>query len=130
ELGAATGSHLHIVHISAAEGFDLVAGYRARGVPATAEMCVHYLLFDAEADIPRLGGLLKVNPPIRSGQKEALWQVLEAGDAAFVSSDHSAWPLERKQNASIFDVAAGMPGLETLLPAFFTAAAARKGADA
>lgn len=130
ELGAATGSHLHIVHISVAEGFDLVAGYRARGVEATAEMCVHYLLFDADADMPRLGGLLKVNPPIRSGQKEALWKILESGGGAFVSSDHSAWPLERKQNASIFDVAAGMPGLETLLPAFFTAAAERSAPDA
>lgn len=130
ELGAMTGSHLHIVHISTAKGFDLVAGYRQRGVMATAEMCVHYLLFDADADMTRLGGLLKVNPPIRTGQCEALWQVLEGGHATFVSSDHSAWPIERKQNASIFDVAAGMPGLETLLPAFFTAAAARKGADA
>jgi allantoinase len=129
EVGASTGCHLHIVHISAAEGFDLVAGYRARGVRATAEMCVHYLLFDAETDMPRLGGLLKVNPPIRSGQREALWHILETGGAAFVSSDHSAWPLERKRNASIFDVAAGMPGLETLLPAFFTAAAERSDPD-
>ncbi|MBZ9935587.1 amidohydrolase family protein [Mesorhizobium sp. BR1-1-16] len=130
ELGAATGSHLHIVHISIAEGFDLVRAYRDRGVNASAEMCVHYLLFDAAHDTPRLGGLLKVNPPIRSGQKDALWQVLEAGGCTFVSSDHSAWPLDRKQNASIFDVAAGMPGLETLLPAFFTGASARSGGDA
>jgi allantoinase len=130
ELAASTGAHAHIVHISIAEGFDLVAAYRTRGVDATAEMCVHYLLFDADADMKRLGGLLKVNPPIRSGQIEALWQVLENGGATFVSSDHSAWPLSRKQNASILDVAAGMPGLETLLPGFFTAAARRRGTDA
>src|SRR5690606_530908 len=47
----------------------------------------------------------------------------------FVSSDHSAWPIERKTNLSIFDVAAGMPGLEALLPVFFSDAAPRYGAD-
>jgi allantoinase len=127
ELAASTEAHAHIVHISIPDGFEMVRTYRGRGRQATAEMCVHYLLFDAETDMPRLKGLLKVNPPIRPGQREALWQVLEDGLCSFVSSDHSAWPLERKTNASIFDVAAGMPGLEAMLPAFFTAAAKRKG---
>jgi allantoinase len=130
ELGAASGGHAHIVHISLADGFELVTDYRARGHRATAEMCVHYLTFDAEADMPRWGGRLKVNPPIRAGQRDRLWQVLDDGGVAFVSSDHSAWPLSRKDVPSIFDAAAGMPGLETLLPAFFTAAAARKGVEA
>ena len=125
ELAAATSAHAHIVHISIADGFDMVAAYRARGVHATAEMCVHYLLFDADDDMAKLGGLLKVNPPIRAGEIDKLWEVLERGDASFISSDHSAWPLERKQTASIFDVAAGMPGLEAMVPAFFTAAAKR-----
>ena len=130
QLAASTGAHAHIVHISVAEGFDMVAEYRARGVDATAEMCVHYLLFDAATDMSRLGGLLKVNPPIRAGEIDRLWNVLESGDATFVSSDHSAWPLERKTAASIFNVAAGMPGLEAMVPAFFTEAARRKGFEA
>jgi allantoinase len=127
ELGAATDAHAHIVHISVADGFDLVTTYRARGNKATAEMCLHYLLFNAEPDMRRLGGLLKVNPPIRTGEIEGLWKVLEAGECTFVSSDHSAWPLDRKNSASIFDVAAGMPGLEVLLPGFFSAAGERYG---
>lgn len=130
ELGRHTGCRLHIVHISMAEGFDLVRRYRDEGVVATGEMCVHYLQLDADEHTPVLGGLMKVNPPIRAGQRSALWSVLEDGDAAFVSSDHSAWPLERKTSEVIFDVAAGMPGLETLLPAFFTGAADRYSADA
>jgi allantoinase len=129
EVGAATGTPVHIVHISTPEGFDLVAGYRARGVKATGEMCVHYLHFDADTDMPRLGGRLKVNPPIRGGRRDALWKVVEAGACSFVSSDHSAWSLERKKGPTIFDDAAGMPGLETLLPSFFTDASARCGAD-
>lgn len=125
ELGAATGAHAHIVHLSTPRGFDLVAQYRQSGQAATAEMCVHYLLLDADEDGPRLGALMKVNPPIRSGVKAALWHAFDSGQVAFVSSDHSGWPLERKHKPSIFDVSAGVPGLETLLPGFYTAAAAR-----
>lgn len=122
-------AHLHIVHISTPAGFDVVRRQREAGWNATAEMCVHYLHLDAEIDTPRLGGLIKVNPPIRSGHKDALWEIIERGGATFVSSDHSAWPLDRKTTPSIFDVAAGMPGLETLMPVFFTDATARYGAD-
>jgi len=128
-LGAGATTPLHIVHISTPDGFDMTRRFREAGQPATAEMCAHYLHFDADIDMPRLGGPLKVNPPIRAGRREALWQVLERGECTFVSSDHSAWPIERKTNASIFDVAAGMPGLEALLPVFFSDAATRYGAD-
>lgn len=128
-LGAGQPTPLHIVHISTPAGFDMVRRTRESGAPVSGEMCIHYLHFDAAEAAPRLGGLLKVNPPIRKGLKDALWRVLERGDCAFISSDHSAWPLERKTNASIFGVAAGMPGLETMLPVFFTDAAARYGAD-
>ena len=125
ELGAASGAHVHIVHISTPRGFELVRRYRDEGHRATAEMCVHYLHFDAALDMPRLGGLLKVNPPIRGHVRDALWEEMLNGGVEFVSSDHSAWPLERKKASSIFKVAAGIPGLETLGPAFFTDCIAR-----
>lgn len=122
EMGAMTGAHVHIVHISLDKGFEQVRRYRHLGHRATAEMCVHYLAFQAE-DMDRLGNLLKVGPPIRPGrEKDLLWQRLEAGEVAFVSSDHSSWPLSRKQVASIFDAGAGIPGLESLVPAFQTIA--------
>ncbi|MDB5531104.1 MAG: amidohydrolase family protein [Devosia sp.] len=129
ELGRDRDIHLHIVHISTPQGFEIVERYRQAGVDATAEMCFHYLHFDAATDMTRLGGQLKVNPPIRDGVREDMWEVIEQDGATFVSSDHSAWPIERKTNPSILDVAAGMPGLEALLPGFFTEAAERYGAD-
>ncbi|RVA23921.1 hypothetical protein EN935_27085 [Mesorhizobium sp. M7D.F.Ca.US.004.03.1.1] len=92
-------------------------------------MSVHYLHFDAAEDIARLGALMKVNPPIRNGMREPLWQELQRDGCEFVSSDHSAWPLARKQVASSFYAPAGIPGLETLLPAFFTGLA-KRGLDA
>lgn len=125
ELGAATRAHVHIVHISTPRGFELVKRYREDGFRATAEMCVHYLHFDAATDIERLGALMKVNPPIRSNAREGLWRELLAGNVEFVSSDHSAWPLARKQADSIYKVAAGIPGLETLAPVFYSDLAGR-----
>jgi allantoinase len=51
---------------------------------------------------------------------ERLWGHVAAGHCDFVSSDHVAWGLERKSNPDIFKNASGGPGLETLLPAFWT----------
>lgn len=126
ELGAASGAPVHIVHISVPRGYDLVERYRAEGFRATAEMCVHYLTFDIAEDGPRWGAKLKVNPPIRAGMREGLWAAFDRGAVAFVSSDHSSWPVEGKLTASIFDAGAGIPGLETLVPAFYTALARRR----
>jgi allantoinase len=125
EMGAATGAHVHLVHISTKRGYDLVRRYRDEGFRASAELCVHYLHFDAEADIGRLGALMKVNPPIRHGAREALWQAYDEGKIAFVSSDHSSWPIDNKFTPAIFEAGAGVPGLETLVPSFYTDLSAR-----
>lgn len=128
-LGQAAGAHAHPVHQTAQESFDITAAFAAMGMRATGELCVHYLWFDAAADGPGLGARMKVNPPIRPDAIDGLWQSLEEGDVAFVSSDHSSWPIDNKLTASVFDAGAGVPGLETLLPAFYTLAR-RRGHDA
>ncbi len=124
-LGLATGAHVHIVHFSCPQGYALVRQFRALGGRATAEICVHYLHFDAARDVGRLGARMKVNPPIRNGLLPGLWQALDDGLVAFVSSDHSSWPLEGKLTDSIFDAGAGVPGLETLAASFYTDLARR-----
>lgn len=128
ELGAAAGAHAHIVHLTSSRGFQLVEHYRADGFRATGELCVHYLWFDPATD-GELGARMKVNPPIRPGEIEPLWQEVLSGRVAFVSSDHSSWPIDNKFTPSIFEAGAGVPGLETLLPAFYTGAENR-GLDA
>ncbi len=125
ELGASAGAHAHIVHLTNGRGFQLVDNYLGDGFRATGELCVHYLWFDPERDGKDLGARMKVNPPIRPGQIDALWDEILAGRVAFVSSDHSSWPIDNKLTDSIFDAGAGVPGLETLLPAFWTAAEER-----
>jgi allantoinase len=128
-LGKASGAHTHPVHLTTEEGFALTRSFASRGARATGELCVHYLWFDAARDGPRLGARMKVNPPIRPDAIKGLWRAIERGEVAFVSSDHSSWPIDNKLTGSIFDAGAGVPGVETLLPAFFTAAK-RRGQDA
>lgn len=129
ELGAAAAAHAHIVHLTTTRGFDIVENYLSDGYRSTGELCVHYLWFDPDADGAELGAKMKVNPPIRPGQIDALWGDVISGRVAFVSSDHSSWPIDNKFTPSIFEAGAGVPGLETLLPAFFTGAELR-GYDA
>jgi allantoinase len=126
EIGAATGARAHIVHSSLARGFDMARSYRDQGYFATAETCLHYLVF-TEDDVIELGARGKVNPPIRPDQREAIWEKLLDGDVAFVSSDHCSWPLDRKPDGDIFQAAPGAPGVECLLPVMADEALIRRG---
>jgi allantoinase len=78
-------------------------------------------MLNNEDDMRRLGAKLKHYPPVRSKAEVALlWSHLAAGHCDFVSSDHVSWGLERKSHENIFKNASGGPGLETLLPVFWT----------
>jgi allantoinase len=69
----------------------------------------------------RFGAKTKHFPPIRpKAETELLWTHIARDECTFVSSDHVSWGLERKQNPNVFKNSSGGPGLETLLPAFFT----------
>jgi allantoinase len=121
ELGALTGARAGVVHCSLSRGFEVRQMYRRAGHKATIETCVQYLMLNGEEDMRRLGARLKHYPPMRSkAEIERLWGHVAAGHCDFVSSDHVAWGLERKSNPDIFKNASGGPGLETLLPAFWT----------
>jgi allantoinase len=118
EIGASTGCRAHVVHCSTSRGYELCAAYRAMGHRTTIEACLHYLVL-SEEDLARIGGLGKVNPPIRPAvEREQLWRHLAAGNITIVSTDHVSWPLERKSNPDMFANASGVPGLEVLYPLF------------
>lgn len=127
ELGALTGARAHVVHCSLGRGFELCESYRAAGHRASIETCVQYLMLNAESHMKRLGAKLKHYPPVRpQSEVDLLWTHIAAGRCSFVSSDHVAWGLERKSNPNIFKNASGGPGLETLLPAFWTGCEERR----
>ena len=128
-LAEAAGAHAHIVHISTPRGFDLLRRQPAGERRATGEICIHYLIFDPLLSGEEFGAKLKVNPPLRPGARERLWERAAAGEVTCVSSDHSTMSLANKESGPFFDAGPGMPGLQAMIPAFFTGAQTR-GLDA
>ncbi len=121
EIGAATGARAHVVHVSTGRGFELHEMYRKAGHDVSIETCVQYLMVNHEDHATKLGALVKHYPPIRpKAEVEKLWTHIKSGNCTFVSSDHVSWSLEVKGDPNIFKNKSGGPGLETLLPAFWT----------
>jgi allantoinase len=122
EIGAETGARAHAVHVSTSRGFELCNMFRRAGHKASIETCVQYLVLNHEEHTRRFGAKTKHFPPIRpKAEVDLLWTHIANDDCTFVSSDHVSWGLERKGNPDVFKNSSGGPGLETLLPAFWTA---------
>lgn len=115
-----TGARLQIAHKSSRDGLFLIRDAKARGVNVTVETCPHYLLLDTR-DIERLGGQLRINPPIREpGHAEALWQGLFDGTVDMIATDHAPHDPQEKLYDNIWDCARGIPGVETQMPLMLT----------
>lgn len=92
----ATGCRVHVLHLSSARALDPIADARAEGVRVTVETCPHYLCFAAE-DIPDAAPEFKCCPPIRDdGNRNELWQALQAGVIDTVVTDHSPSTVDLK----------------------------------
>jgi len=116
ELAAETGCKLHIVHVTCAEGIDLVAQAKRSGVDVTVETCPHYLLLDRQAAIA-IGPRAKCAPPIREvARVEALWDRMETGSIDTLGSDHSPSPLDMKQGDDVFAMWGGIAGCQHGFP--------------
>ncbi|GAA1848358.1 allantoinase AllB [Asanoa iriomotensis] len=124
DAAEATGSRVHVLHVSDADAAAVIAAGRARGVRVTAETCPHYLVLDA-ADVPDGATEFKCCPPIRgAANQDRLWAALADGTLDVVVSDHSpSTPaLKRGDFASAWG---GIASLQLGLPLIWTAAAAR-----
>ena len=121
EIGAETGARAHVVHASTARSFEVCNMFRRAGHTATIETCVQYLMLNHEEHTRRLGAKTKHYPPMRpQAEVDRLWTHIANNDCTFISSDHVSWGLERKGDPNVFKNSSGGPGLETLLPAFWT----------
>src|ERR1035441_4202094 len=86
DMAGGTGCALHVVHVSCAEGVQLIAEARRGGVDVSCEICPHYLALTA-ADVEKLGPIAKCAPPLRSAkEQENLWKQLIAGELTTVGS--------------------------------------------
>jgi allantoinase len=121
------GTHVHIVHVAAAEAVDEIAQAQADGVGITAETCPHYLSFAAE-EIPDGATEFKCAPPVREARhRDALWDALGRGTLALVASDHSPAPPALKCPGDFMRAWGGVASLELSLAATWTGLAARPG---
>jgi allantoinase len=115
-LAAETKCRLHIVHVSSAEGAELVHEAAAkRAADVTCETCPHYLAMSIH-DLEGLGAIAKCAPPLRSpGDVSDLWQSLVDGRFAFIGSDHSPSPPEMKISDDPFSVWGGIAGVQSTM---------------
>ncbi len=119
EIGLAIDAHVHLAHSSAARGFDIAAEHRTIGGKATGEACIHYLCM-TEADVVRLSGRGKCNPPFRiADEVERMWQGLVDGKVSLVPTDHSPWTLDHTHDPNIFANGSGLTGLQSFAPLFY-----------
>ena len=108
-----SGMHLHVAHLSSALGLRAVEDAQRAGTILTAETCPQFL-FLSEQDFGRLGGAMKMLPPIRTAaDRAALIDGLERGTISIVGTDHAPHTDEEKSR-SFEDALAGTPGVQTL----------------
>lgn len=115
---------IHICHLSTREGIGVVRRmkYVKKDAPApfTCEVAPHHLFLEHK-DWERLGTFGKMNPPLRKRCLQHLWNGLNDGTIDILASDHAPHTEEEKQG-DIWDAAAGVPGVETMLPLMLYAA--------
>ena len=89
ELVRATGVRYHVQHLSSAGGVERIAAAKAEGLPVTAEVTPHHLMF-TEEDVAGTDPDFKMMPPLRrSEDREALVHGLTTGTIDVVATDHA-----------------------------------------
>ena len=118
-----TGGQLYIVHMSTAEGTEIVRQAKARGVPVLAETCAQYLVLNDDVFAREDGHLFACCPQLKKPADSArLWQGLKEGVVSVISTDTCTFSREQKAmwQGDWTRIPMGMPGLETLLPIGYT----------
>ena len=123
-LAELAGVPIYIVHLSSAEGLQVVREARARGVTVLAETCPQYLfLDDTRYAAPGFEGAKYVmSPPLRARDGQAaLWDGLARHDLHAVATDHCPFTLSQKAaGAGDFSkIPGGAPGIETRMSLMF-----------
>jgi len=132
-----TGGRGYVVHMSTAEGADLIRAAKSRGVPVNAETCAQYLILDDSLFARKDGHLFACCPQIKKKPDIArLWKALETGGAgtdsevcvvstdtcSFTKAQKDTWWQGSKKDGygDWTKIPMGMPGLETMVPIVYT----------
>ena len=112
DIAGETDCPIHIVHVSCAEGIDLISKAKSQGVDITAETCPHYFALNSDR-LASVGTLGKCAPPLRNPSAvEALRFKLQQGEIDTLGSDHSPCPESMKMGGTFFDAWGGISSLQ------------------
>lgn len=128
-LAQAAGARLQIVHLTIAEGAELLRRHKAAGQPLSIETCPQYLMLD-EDDLIRQGPWAKCAPPLRSrANVERLWGYVLDGTIDCLVSDHAPYCLDEKQagEQDIWAAPNGLQVIQVMLPVVMDEALNRRG---
>jgi len=121
-LADAAGARIHICHVCAREGVEVVRSAKQKGQQLTAETCPHYVTFTAD-QVNKYGAYAKINPPIRTATDQVeLWKGLNDGTIDIVTSDHGPFTKDWKEagRENIWKASMGTPSLDAFLPVMLT----------
>ena len=106
-----TGVRYHAQHLSTARGGALIAEAKAAGLPVTAEVTPHHLMFD-ETFVATMDPDYKMMPPLCSASdKDVLRGALSSGVIDCVATDHAPHA-PREQEVPFEHAPNGVIGLE------------------
>ena len=113
-LAEATGGRLHLMHVSTANGVEIIRRAKARGVRVTAEATPHHFTLTDEC-LRTFDSNFKMNPPLRGQEHvEAVIAGLADGTIDCVASDHAPHAQQKKMQ-ELDQAPFGVVGLETSL---------------
>lgn len=115
-LAQATGTRLHIQHMTASGVVDALRAGKDAGVRVTGEVCPHHL-FLTDEKLETFDPVYKMNPPLRTADDcAALRRALKDGTIEAIATDHAPHAVTEKDEVAIEAAAAGVIGLETAVP--------------
>ena len=119
-LAEMTGARYHVQHVSAAAAVRLVREAKDRGLPVTAEVAPHHLIF-TDQNVKEMDPAFKMYPPLRTaGDRAALREAAADGTIDAVATDHAPHAAHEK-DVPFEEAPRGAAGLETALAAARTA---------
>jgi len=115
----AIGGRYHLLHVSTKEALDAMRRAKAKGLPATVEVCPHHFLLN-DTQVLKSGTNAKMNPPLRSeSDRLALIEGLRDGTIDAISTDHAPHDIASKEKP-LEEATFGIVGVETMLPLSLT----------
>lgn len=113
-LAQITGAHIHIQHVTTAEGVDIIRRAKQRGINVTCESAPHYWTLTDDA-VKSFNSNAKMNPPLREAHDvQGIIEGIKDGTIDCIATDHAPHTPTEK-DVEFANAPFGIIGLETSL---------------